>query len=208
MEKHLAYHMKLLRLVIILQTNFTRFFTRAFHCLQEFYYNLGEVKDKYQFNLQDIHNADESGCSTVQKPKDVVTKKGKKQSHLRREASAFKASFPRKNYRDDFIKGGPIGASGPLPTSISPKCSSLTIHYLGSRQRKRSSEGVVGNNNMESRPVLVDLPNASERQSWGNNTPVTINELLCVISNKMAVMTEDLLVKLQCMCGRLWQKCN
>ena len=62
---------------------------------------------------------------------------------------------------------------------------------------------------MERWPLLVNHPNASERQNWGNNTtPVTINELLCFISNKTAVMTENLLVKLQCMCGRLWQKCN
>ena len=49
------------------------------HTAGQFYDNLGEEMDKYQFSPQNIHNTDESGCTTVQKPKDVVTERGKKQ---------------------------------------------------------------------------------------------------------------------------------
>ena len=55
----------------------------------------------------------------------------------------------------------------------------------------------VENNGIECRPMFADPPTIPEQQSGGNNpTPVTTNELLCFISNKMDIMTEDLLVKL------------
>jgi len=100
------------------------------HTVGEFYDNLAEVIDKYQFTPDDIHNTDESGCTTVQKPKDVVTERGKKQvgsitSAERGELVTIVYTinaagnvlppmfiFPRKNYRDHFIRGGPVGSVG------------------------------------------------------------------------------------------------
>ena len=35
--------------------------------------------DANQFSPEDIHNLDETGCTTVQNPKDIVTERGKKQ---------------------------------------------------------------------------------------------------------------------------------
>ena len=44
-----------------------------------FYNNLASVMDANGFQPADIYNCDETGCSTVQRPKEVITTKGKKQ---------------------------------------------------------------------------------------------------------------------------------
>ena len=44
--------------------------------------------------------------------------------------------------------------------------------------------------------LFVNLPAENEPQCWDNQVGYTVNELLCFISNKMDVMTQDLLVKL------------
>ena len=44
--------------------------------------------------------------------------------------------------------------------------------------------------------LFVNLPAENEPQCWDNQIGYTVNELLCFISNKMDVMTQDLLVKL------------
>ena len=47
------------------------------------------------------------------------------------------------------------------------------------------------------RPVFDDPLAIPDQQSGGHNpTQVTTNKLLCIISKKMDIMTEDLLVKL------------
>ena len=51
------------------------------HTVNEFYDNLAQVMDANQFRpAEDIHNLDETGCTTVQNPKDIVTERGKKPS--------------------------------------------------------------------------------------------------------------------------------
>ena len=44
--------------------------------------------------------------------------------------------------------------------------------------------------------LFVNLPAENEPQCWDNQVGYTVNELLCFISNKMDVMTQNLLVKL------------
>ena len=59
------------------------------------------------------------------------------------------------------------------------------------------TNGCVENNGVEIRPMFADPPAVSDQQSGGHNpTQVTTNELLCFVSNKMDIMTEELLVKL------------
>ena len=46
-------------------------------------------------------------------------------------------------------------------------------------------------------PLFVNLPDENESQCWNNQVGDSdVNELLCFVSNKMDVMTQDLLVKL------------
>ena len=47
--------------------------------VDKFIANLAQVMDKHKFSPSDIYNVDETGCTTVQNPAAVVTKKGKKQ---------------------------------------------------------------------------------------------------------------------------------
>lgn len=100
------------------------------HTVNEFYDNLAKVMDKHQFSPEDIHNLDETGCTTVQSPGDVVTEKGKKQVGSATSAErgelvtvvyTINASgnlhppmfiFPRVNFRDHFTRGGPPGCIG------------------------------------------------------------------------------------------------
>ncbi|KAJ8047917.1 hypothetical protein HOLleu_00035 [Holothuria leucospilota] len=52
------------------------------HTVSEFFFffnNISTVMDKYKFRAQDIYNVDESGLTTVQSPKQIVTEMGKKQ---------------------------------------------------------------------------------------------------------------------------------
>ena len=45
--------------------------------------------------------------------------------------------------------------------------------------------------------LFVNLPDENEPQCWNNQVGENyVNELLCFVSNKMDVMTQDLLVKL------------
>jgi hypothetical protein len=52
--------------------------------VDKFYDNLAAVMDKYNFNPEDIYmyNCDETGCTTVQDPKAIVTEKGAKASWI------------------------------------------------------------------------------------------------------------------------------
>ena len=75
-----------------------------------------------------------------------MTKIGKKTSRVISSADRRRPPntiFPRKNYHEDFIKGGPIGAIGQLPASITQNCHSVTIHYFGPGQRKETSDNVT-----------------------------------------------------------------
>lgn len=98
--------------------------------VMEFYDNLASVMDDHHFKPEDIYNLDETGCTTVQKPRDVVTERGRKQVGAATSAErgelvtvvyAVSASgnvvppmfiFPRVNFRDHFTRGGPTGSVG------------------------------------------------------------------------------------------------
>ena len=96
----------------------------------KFYDNLATVIDRNHFKPEDIYNCDETGCTTVQKPKAVVTEQGRKQvgsitsaerGELVTVVYTTSASgnvlppmfiFPRVNYKDYFIRGAPAGSIG------------------------------------------------------------------------------------------------
>ncbi|KAK3744950.1 hypothetical protein RRG08_048346 [Elysia crispata] len=98
--------------------------------VNKFFSNLAKVMDEHKFSPNQIFNCDETGLTTVQKPKAVVAKRGTKQvgsitSQERGELVtvmyAVSASgnsippmmiFPRVNYRDHFIRGAPPGTIG------------------------------------------------------------------------------------------------
>ena len=98
--------------------------------VKEFYDNLALVMDTHHFTPDVIYNLDETGCTTVQKPRDIVTERGRKQVGAATSAErgelvtvvyAVSASgnvippmfiFPRVNFRDHFVRGGPPGSVG------------------------------------------------------------------------------------------------
>jgi len=85
---------------------------------------------KYKFEGQDIYNLDETGITTVQRTEKVVASRGKKQIGAITSAErgtlvtmclAVNAIgnfippmfvFPRVNYKDYFVRGGPSGCVG------------------------------------------------------------------------------------------------
>ena len=48
----------------------------------KFYNNLWNVMDEHKFKCQDIYNVDETGCTSVQKPGNVVAAQGVRQVGL------------------------------------------------------------------------------------------------------------------------------
>ncbi|CAM1295476.1 Uncharacterised protein r2_g465 [Pycnogonum litorale] len=117
------------------------------HTAGEFYDNLAGELDRYQFRPEDIYNLDETGCRTVQNPRNIVTQTGKKQvgsvtsaerGELVTVVYTINASgqvlppmfiFPRKNFRDHFINGGPPGCIG-KPNQSGWINEQLFIEYL------------------------------------------------------------------------------
>jgi hypothetical protein len=95
--------------------------------VEKFQANLAKVLDKHKFECADIYNIDETACTTVQSPQNVVTAQGVKQVGSATSAErgqlvtaiyGINAAgtvvppmliFPRKNVRDHFTKGGPPG---------------------------------------------------------------------------------------------------
>jgi hypothetical protein len=108
----------------------TSYFQRAIavkrRMFDVFYNNLAKVMDENKFEPSSIFNCDETGVTTAQKPKEVVTARGKKQvgsltSGERGELVTVSAAgqvlpplfiFPRVNYRDHFIIDAPPGLIG------------------------------------------------------------------------------------------------
>jgi len=98
--------------------------------VKKFFDKLADVLDKYKFEAADVWNCDETGITTVQKPRKVVAGKGVKQVGSATSAergqlvtvvvsvSADGKSvppmliFPRVNFRDYFTRGGPPGCIG------------------------------------------------------------------------------------------------
>ena len=52
----------------------------AFNChtIGKFFDQLGDLYDRYKFEMHDIYNLDETGCTTAQQPGGVVAPTGKK----------------------------------------------------------------------------------------------------------------------------------
>ena len=104
-----------------------------YHNVKEYFYNLGVVLDTH-FTPDRIFNLDETGVTTVQNPKKVVTASGTKSvgsitssergelvtvlyavrasGHASGHALAPMLIFPRVRYRNHFICGGPPGCTG------------------------------------------------------------------------------------------------
>ena len=98
--------------------------------MNEFFDNLASVINRYKFTPNRIFNVDETGVTTVQSPKQVLTAKGTKQigfitSRERGElviliccisATGNSISpafiFPRIKYKDHFVHDGPTGSIG------------------------------------------------------------------------------------------------
>lgn len=98
--------------------------------VNQFYDNLATVMDANHFKPEDIFNCDETGCTTVQRPKQIVTEQGRKQvgsitsaerGELVTVVYTVSAAgnvippmfiFPRVNYKDHFIRGAPPGSIG------------------------------------------------------------------------------------------------
>jgi transposase len=95
-----------------------------------FFDKLSLVIDRHSFQASDIYNLDETGITTVQKPLKVIARKGSKQvgsltsgerGQLVTMELAVSASgnsippmfvFPRVNFKDHFIRDGPVGCIG------------------------------------------------------------------------------------------------
>ena len=95
-----------------------------------FFSKLAEVMDRDNLGPEQIWNVDETGISTVQKPRNVVAAKGLKQigsvtsgerGSLVTMCAAVSATgnsvppmfiFPRQNFKDHFIRDGPTGCIG------------------------------------------------------------------------------------------------
>ena len=98
--------------------------------VKEFFDNLEDVMKRFKFTPNNIYNADETGVTTVQVPTHIVAAKGKKQvgaitSQERGTLVTMMVAingtgnsippmfiFPRKNFKDHFIRDGPTGCIG------------------------------------------------------------------------------------------------
>ena len=117
------------------------------HNVNLYFSNLARVLDEYQFEARQIFNLDETGVTSVQNPKRIVTVKGTRKvgsitsadgGQLVTVVYSIYANgnvvppmliFPRKNYRNHFVRGGPQSSIGKANPSgwINEK---LFIEYL------------------------------------------------------------------------------
>lgn len=98
--------------------------------VNDFFTNLKTVREKYNFEAQNVYNCDETGCTTVQAcPKVIASKKSKQVGQV---TSADRGTtvticfavnaignvippffiFPRVRYQEHFVLEGPEGSSG------------------------------------------------------------------------------------------------
>ena len=136
--------------------------------VSKFYDKLEELMDRYKFTPNDIWNLDETGMTTVQKPRKTIAPTGQKQvggltSAERGQLVTVLAAvnplgctvapmmvFPRVHYREHFIRGGPPGCIGGATKSgwmDEENFKSFMVHFVQSV--KCSKE----------RPVLLLLDN-------------------------------------------------
>lgn len=95
-----------------------------------FFENLTKVYNRFNLGPEDVWNVDETGFTTVHKPDRIVARRGFRQigsltsaerGHLVTAAFAVNASgnsippflvFPRVNFKNHFLRDGPIGCDG------------------------------------------------------------------------------------------------
>ena len=132
------------------------------HNVESFFMKLAQVMDRHKLQAGDIWNMDETGVTTVQKPSKVVAHKGIKQvgavtsgergterGTLVTVVVAVNAIgnamppmfiFPRKNFRDHFIRDGPsscIGAGNKSGWMTELEFGTFMLHFvLHSRSSK------------------------------------------------------------------------
>ncbi len=100
------------------------------HNVSQFFDNYEAILDKHAFTPDRIWNLDESGCTTVQRPKKIIAETGCKQvgavvsaerGQLVTICCAISATgntvppmfvFPRVHFKDHFLHGAPIGSIG------------------------------------------------------------------------------------------------
>ena len=105
------------------------------HTVRVFFDNLGDVLNRNHFEAEDIFNVDETGCTTVQKPRNVVSQKCIKQvgavssAELGELITVFNTInsngtvlplmfiFPRVKYKKHFIRGALHGSAGAVTKS-------------------------------------------------------------------------------------------
>ncbi|KAJ8953380.1 hypothetical protein NQ318_023497 [Aromia moschata] len=86
-----------------------------------FFDNLSSVDDRYQFNISDVYNVDETGLTTVQKQSKIVAKKRNQASrgnNFGRTGTTISTAgnsvppmliFPRKKFQQFMIANAPPG---------------------------------------------------------------------------------------------------
>lgn len=138
------------------------------HNVSQFFNNLGQVYDKYKFQIQDVYNMDETGLTTVQRPTKIIAKKGTKQvgaitsgergQHVTM-ALAVNANgnfvppfliFPRKKFKDLMVANGPPGCAGASHSSGWMTCENFLLFMKHFVQFVRCSK---------EKPVLMVLDN-------------------------------------------------
>lgn len=108
-----------------------------------FFENLTKVYNRFNLGPEDVWNVDETGFTTVHKPDSIVARRGFRQigsltsaerGHLVTAAFAVNASgnsispflvFPRVNFKNHFLRDGPIGCDGDANQSgwmVEKKC--------------------------------------------------------------------------------------
>jgi len=149
----------------------------------KFFENLGSVMQMYKFEAQDIYNVDETGCTTVQVPENVVAELGAKQvgsvtsgerGQLVTAAYAVNAVgsvvppmliFPRKNYKDFFIKGGPascIGGANPSGWMNEELFITYLKHFISYTRCNKEKKVLLILDNLEAHQTLAAIDLAKE----------------------------------------------
>ena len=150
------------------------------HTVGNFFDQLGDLYDRYKFEMHDIYNLDKTGCTTVQQPGGVVAPTGKKRigsvtSAEREELVtvlyAVGASgvvvppmfvFPRVNFRNNFIVGGPLGCiggankSGWINEDLYVNFIKHFIHYVRS-SKEQPVLLILDNVDAHISPTAIDL---------------------------------------------------
>ena len=150
------------------------------HTVGNFFDQLGDLYDRYKFEMHDIYNLDETGCTTAQQPGGVVAPTGKKRigsvtsadrGELVTVSYAVGASgvvvppmfvFPWVNFRNNFIVGGPLGCiggankSGWMNEDLYVNFIKHFIHHVR-RSRERPVLLILDNVDAHISPTAIDL---------------------------------------------------